>query len=128
MSRETVDTGREYESKIAHSAGVVAAGRFLFTSGLTSRDDAGDIVGVGDMAAQIDQVFANLADVLAQVGADFSKVVKFTIYVTDMDGYRDALAGRREFMTGAPASTLIEVSRLASPDLLVEAEAIVALD
>ena len=98
------------------------------TSGLTSRDDAGDIVGVGDMAAQIEQVFGNLADVLGQVGADFSKVVKFTIYVTDIDGYRDALAGDRSFMTGAPASTLVEVARLASPDLLVEAEAIVALD
>ncbi len=62
------------------------------------------------------------------VGADFSKVVKFTIYVTDIDGYRAALAGERAFMTGAPASTLVEVSRLASPELLVEAEAIVALD
>ena len=128
MSREPVNTGREYESRIAHSAGVAAEGRFLFTSGLTSRDDAGDIVGVGDMAAQIEQVFANLATVLGQVGADFSRVVKFTIYVTDIDGYRDALAGDLPFMTGAPASTLVEVSRLASPDLLVEVEAIVALD
>ena len=65
MSRELVETGREYESKIAHSAGVVAEGRFLFTSGLTSRDDAGTVVGVGDMAAQVRQVFANLAAVLA---------------------------------------------------------------
>ena len=46
MSRELVNTGREFESKIAHSAGVVAEGRFLFTSGITSRDDVGDIVGV----------------------------------------------------------------------------------
>ena len=80
------------------------------------------------MAAQVGQVFANLENVLAQVGADFSRVVKFTIYVTDIDGYRDARASAPPFMTGAPASTLIEVSRLASPDLLVEVEAIVALD
>ena len=128
MSRELVETGREYESKIAHSAGVVAAGRFLFTSGLTSRDDVGNVVGVGDMAAQVKQVFANLQAVLGQVGADFSRVIKFTIYVTDIDGYRAALAGDLPFMTGAPASTLVEVSRLASPELLVEVEAIVALD
>ena len=128
MSRELVETGRAYESKIAHSAGVIAEGRFLFTSGLTSRDDAGNVVGVGDMAAQIRQVFANLEDVLRHAGADFSQAVKFTIYVTDIDGYRAALAGERAFMTGAPASTLVEVSRLASPELLVEAEAIVALD
>ena len=69
MSRKLVETGREFESKIAHSAGVVAEGRFLFTSGITSRDDIGNIVGVGDMGAQIKQVFANLADVLAQVSA-----------------------------------------------------------
>jgi enamine deaminase RidA (YjgF/YER057c/UK114 family) len=128
MSRELVETGREFESKIAHSAGVVAEGRFLFTSGITSRDDVGNVVGAGDMAAQVGQVFANLENVLAQVGADFSRVVKFTIYVTDIDGYRDARASAPPFMTGAPASTLIEVSRLASPDLLVEVEAIVALD
>ncbi len=128
MSRELVETGREFESKIAHSAGVVAEGRFLFTSGITSRDDVGNVVGAGDMAAQVGQVFANLENVHAQVGADFSRVVKFTIYVTDIDGYRDARASAPPFMTGAPASTLIEVSRLASPDLLVEVEAIVALD
>ena len=128
MTRELVSTGREYENKIAHSAGVVASGRFLFTSGLTARDDAGNIVGVGDIGAQTRQVFANVADVLRAAGADFSRVVKFTIYVTDIDGYRAALAGDRSFMEGSPASTLVEVSRLADPELLVEAEAIVALD
>ena len=128
MGRELVETGREFESKIAHSAGVVAEGRFLFTSGITSRDDVGNIVGVGDMTAQTKQVFANLANVLAQVGTDFARVIKFTIYVTDIDAYRDALSGDRTFMAGAPASTLIEISRLASPDPLVEVEAIVALD
>lgn len=128
MSRELVNTGREFESKIAHGAGVVAEGRFLFTSGITSRDDAGDIVGAGDMAAQVGQVFANLEDVPRHAGTDFSRVVKFTIYVTDIEGYRDARAGAPPFMTGAPASTLIEVSRLASPELLVQVEAIVALD
>ena len=128
MSRKLVETGRKFESKIAHSAGVVAEGRFLLTSGITSRDDIGNIVGVGDMGAQIKQVFANLADILTQVGADFLHVIKFTIYVTDIDTYRNTLSSDHTFMDGAPASTLIEVSRLANPDLLVEVEAIVALD
>lgn len=128
MSRELVSTGRKYETGIAHSAGVVASGRLLFTSGLTSRNDAGDIVGVGDMAAQIRQVYSNVLDVLRQVGADFSNVVKFTIFVTDIDLYREALAGDRTHMAGSPASSLIEVSRLADPDLMVEVEAVVALD
>lgn len=128
MSRDTVSTGKSYETRNPHSAGVVAAGRFLFTSGLTARAADGDIVGVGDMAAQIDRVLANLADVLRQAGADWSRVVKFTIFVTDIDAYREALAGRRDHMAGAPAATLVEVSRLADPALMVEIEAIVALD
>jgi 2-iminobutanoate/2-iminopropanoate deaminase len=128
VSRELVETGREYERKIPHSAGVIAAGRFLFTSGLTARDDAGNVVGAGDMGAQTRQVFDNLEAVLARAGADFSNTVKFTIYVTDIDAYRDALPAERPFMVGAPAATLVEVSRLASPELMVEVEAIVALD
>ena len=128
MDRELVSTGREYENKIAHSAGVVASGRFLFTSGLTSRDDAGNVVGRGDMAAQVKQVYANVEAVLRQVGADYAQVIKFTIFVTDIDAYIKVLAGERPYMSGKPASTLIEVSRLADRDLMVEVEAVVALD
>lgn len=124
MTRERVRTGKPFEDAIPHSSGIVAEGRFLFTSGLTPRDDAGALVGAGDMTAQIAQVFANVEDVLIAAGAGFADVVRFTIFVTDIDAYRAALPQERHFMVGNPAVTLIEISRLADPDMMVEVEVI----
>lgn len=127
MTRRTVSTGKRGEARNAHSAGVVVSGNFLFTSGLTPRDADGAVVGAGDMAAQIAQTLANVADVLAAAGTDLSGVVKFTIYVTDIDAYMAAranLPAAAEAMAAAPASTLVEVSRLAHPDIMVEIEAV----
>ncbi len=136
MERTPVSSGKAYEQTNAHSPGVIASGRFLFTSGITPRDGAGRLVGAGDMAVQIEQVFANLEDVLKAAGAEFSDVIKFTIFVTDIDRFLSVRAGLRKepgrvserVMTGAPASTLIEVSRLADPEMMVEVEAIARLD
>jgi enamine deaminase RidA (YjgF/YER057c/UK114 family) len=128
MSREKIATGRAYEGKVLHGAGVVVTGRTLYTSGLTSRDAEGNIVGKGDIAAQIRQAFTNLGDVLRAAGADYAKVVKYTIYVTDIDAYLREGRNARPFMVDKPGSTLVEVRRLADPDLLVEVEAVAALD
>lgn len=127
MTRFTVSTGKPGEARNAHSAGVVVSGRFLFTSGLTPRDADGALVGRGDMAAQVVRTFANVADVLRAAGTGFEHVIKFTIYVTDIDAYRAArqdLPDEAAAMSAGPASTLVEVSRLADPDMLVEIEAI----
>ena len=128
MTRRNISTGKLSEAKNAHSAGVVASGDFLFTSGITPRDDAGNIVGAGDMAAQIDRTLNNLDDVLRAAGCGFADVVKLTVFVTDIDAYRDARgsSGARidSAMSFAPASTLVEVSRLADPEMMVEIEAI----
>lgn len=128
MTRFTVSTGKPGEARNAHSAGVVVSGRFLFTSGLTPRDADGAVVGRGDMAAQVAQTFANVADVLRAAGTGFEHVIKFTIYVTDIDAYlaarADLPAAAAAAMAAGPASTLVEVSRLADPDMMVEIEAI----
>ena len=128
MSREIVQTGRGYEKQIQHSAGVIVSGRTLYTAGLTARDGPGNIVGVGDMSAQIKQAFQNVEDVLKAAGTDFSKVVKYMIHVTDIDAFLGALEGPRWFMVGNPASTLVQVARLAHPDLMIEVEAVAAID
>ena len=128
MAREKIATGRPYEQRILHGAGIVASGRFLFTSGVTARNAEGEVVGAGDMQAQVRQVFANLAQVLEAAGAELSRVVKYTIYVTDIPAYQAARAAWAPGMVDRPASTLIEVRRLAHPDMLVEIEAVVALD
>ena len=120
-----VETGRPYEQKVRHGAGTVVSGEIFHTSGLTARDRDGNIVGVGDMAAQIAQAFANVGDALRAAGTDFAYVVKYTIYVTDIDAYLK-VAGpiTAPFCADRQASTLIQVSRLAHPDLMIEVEAI----
>lgn len=131
MSRRTVATGKPAEARNAHSAGVVVSGSFLFTAGLTPRDADGRVVGAGDMAAQIVQTFSNVADVLAAAGTDYSRLVKLTIFVTDIDTYmaaRKGLAAADAAMAAEPAATLVEVSRLADPAIMVEIEAVAEID
>ncbi len=126
MDREVIKIGGPWDKRQPYSSGIITSGRTLYTSGLTSTDGDGNVIGDGDMGAQVKQVFARLEAVLDEVGADFSQVVKYNIFVTDMDAYFEA-AAHRDFYVDTPASCLIEVKGLARPELLVELEAIVAL-
>ncbi len=95
MGLRRIETGRGYERKVRHGAGTVAEGRIFYTSGMTSRDPEGNVVGKGDMAAQVAQAYANIGDALRAAGTDFEHVVKYTIYVTDIDAYRAVSRDRR---------------------------------
>ncbi len=128
MAIERVTTGKPLEGSMLHGPGVIASGRTLHTSGMVARDADGAAVGVGDMKAQLEQVWRNLADVIEAAGADFSRVIKFTVYVTDMDEYHRVREIGNPYYVDKPAATLVEVSRLASPEMMVEIEAVVALD
>lgn len=125
--RKVVPVDKPWVSTIPFSLGVVTEGRLLFTAGITARDPDGRIVGVGDVRAQIEQCFRNLGDVLKAAGADFGDVVKWTMYTTDIDGFmKHGDAWQRHFID-KPASTLVEVSRLATPEMMVEIEAVACL-
>jgi 2-iminobutanoate/2-iminopropanoate deaminase len=103
---------------------VVRHDNLLFLSGQVSADADGTVIGEGDMSIQVRQVLENMKKVLASQGADFSNVVKVTIYTTDIDAYIQTGDVRREYWTGgAPASTLVQIERLARPAFLVEIEA-----
>ena len=103
---------------------VVRYGEFLFLAGQVAVDASGNIVGEGDMRAQVRQVMENLKSVLASQGAGFGDVVKITIYTTDVAAYRETGDIRAEYWTGgAPASTLVQIDQLARPVFLVEIEA-----
>jgi len=103
---------------------VVRHDNLLFLAGQVSTDAQGKVVGEGDMSAQVRQVHENLKAVLASQGAEFGDVVKITVYTTDIDAYIETGDIRREYWTeGAPASTLVQIERLARPSLLVEIEA-----
>jgi reactive intermediate/imine deaminase len=99
--------------------------KLLFIAGQVAVDGGGNVVGEGDMAAQVRQVYRNLQTVLASAGADFSDVVKITIFTTDVDSFRESIAVHREhFGEQPPTSTLVQIERLARPVFLVEIEAI----
>ncbi len=104
---------------------VVEGGRMVFVSGQLSRDAQGNIVGRGDMRAQVRQVSENVQAALAAVGAKSGDLVMTTTYVTDIDEFFKHVDVRTE-MFGAepPTSTTVEVRRLSHPDLMVEMNAV----
>lgn len=108
---------------VLYSHVVVAEGRRLvFISGQLSRDREGNIVGRGDMRAQIHQVGENLKAALEAAGATLNDLVKTTTYVTDIDEFFKHVDVRMQYFGALPTSTTVEVRRLAHPDLLVEVE------
>ncbi len=110
---------------ISHYTDAVVAGDLLFVSGLIGVDASGALVGGDDVAAQARQVFENMRLVLAEAGCRFEDVVKVTVYLTDVDDRPKINPVRQEMFGDArPASTLVEVSRLAVPGAKVEIEAV----
>jgi 2-iminobutanoate/2-iminopropanoate deaminase len=110
---------------ISHYTDAVRAGELLFVSGIVAVDESGALVGGEDVVAQARQVFENIGAILAAAGCDFEDVVKVTIYLTDVDDRPKINPVRQEvFGDARPASTLVEVSRLAVPGAKVEIEAV----
>ena len=98
--------------------------RLLFVSGQAGYDDSGKIVP-GDFLAQGRQAFANLRRALEAGGSGLDRVVKVTIFVTDMADFSDVVALRREFFSDPyPADTIAQVSALYDPAVRIEIEAI----
>jgi enamine deaminase RidA (YjgF/YER057c/UK114 family) len=99
--------------------------RSIYLSGQTPVDKQGNVIGAGDFRAQAVQVFENLKLALAAAGARFSDVVKANYYVLDMSNITVLREVRRGYLgSSAPASTLVEVRRLANDGFLVEIEMI----
>ena len=100
-------------------------GELVITSGQAAIDEQGRLVGVGDFDAQAEQVFRNLARVLEAGGSSLSRVVKVTIFLTDMGNFPKIVGLREKWFTPPyPADTIVEVSSLALPGLELEIEAI----
>lgn len=113
---------------LSHYTDAVRAGDLLFVSGVVSVDAEGRLVGEGDVVEQAWQVFRSMEQVLAAAGASFADVAKVTVFLTDVDD-RAAVNTVRQQVFGAarPASTLVEISRLAVPGALIEVECVAAL-
>jgi enamine deaminase RidA (YjgF/YER057c/UK114 family) len=98
-------------------------------SGLLARDVNGEVIGKGDMGAQIRQVGENLRLALESAGATLADLVRTTTYVTDIEEFFRHVEVRQKYLGPAlPTSTTIEVRKLAHPDLLVEIEAFAVIE
>jgi len=108
-----------------HIVEVTGPAKMVYISGQIALDKDGKVVGEGDMNAQAEQVFKNLEAALAAAGAKFTDVVKMNTFITDMDraaAVREVRA--RYFGETTPASTLVQVVKLARPEFLLEIEVI----
>jgi reactive intermediate/imine deaminase len=103
----------------------VHGGRTIYIAGQVAFDQSGKVVGKGDFAAQATQVFENLKSALAAGGATFDNLVKLTTFVTDMSRMQTLRSIRAKYYgKNAPASTLVQITKLANDDLMIEIEAI----
>jgi reactive intermediate/imine deaminase len=110
---------------ISHYTDAVRVGQLLFVSGCVPVDGEGRLVGGDDVVEQARQTFANVGAVLDAAGSSFADVVKVTVFLTDIDDRPKINPVRQEvFGESRPASTLVEVSRLAIPGAKIEVEAV----
>ncbi len=114
----------------AFSAGVEApAGRTVYVSGQVSMDAEGNVVGEGDIKRQTETVLEHVKTVLETAGGGMDDIVKVTVFITDMglyDGIHEVR--RRYFREPYPASSMVEVSTLIDPRLLIEIEAVAVIE
>jgi 2-iminobutanoate/2-iminopropanoate deaminase len=104
-------------------------GRLVFVAGQIAFDANGELVGAGDIAAQTRQVMENIRLALEAAGATFADVVRVVNYITDVSLFGEMAAVRKEYLVEPyPASTLVEVSALMFPEVLIEIEAIAVVE
>jgi reactive intermediate/imine deaminase len=105
-----------------------ARGRLVFLSGMTSRRADGSIAGIGDIEAQTRQVCENLKAAVEEAGGTLDDIVRVDVYVRNMEHFDAIHKVRREyFKAPAPASTMVEICKMTSPEYLIEINAIAVL-
>ena len=119
---------RQPSGHFSHAIAVEARGRLVFISGMTARRADGTIAGIGDIEAQTRQVCENVKAAVEQAGGTMDDVCRVDVFVRNMEHFDRIHKVRREYFTPpAPASTMVEVTKMTSPDYLIEMNAIAVI-
>jgi len=119
---------RQPNGHFSQATMVAARGRLVFISGMTARRADGSIAGIGDIEAQTRQVCENLKSAIEQAGGTMDDICRVDVYVRNMEHFEQIHKVRREyFKPPAPASTMVEICKMTSPDYLIEINAIAVI-
>lgn len=121
--RENIVSGTEWESRVGYSR-AVKVGAHVFVSGTTAVDESGEIMGREDVYQQTRQCISNIEKALKKAGSTLKDVVRTRAFITDIEQWEAFGKAHQEFFGEVkPAATLVEVSQLIHPELLIEIEA-----
>ena len=119
---------RQPSGRFSHATVAEARGRLVFISGMTARRADGSIAGIGDIEAQTRQVCDNVKAAVEAAGGSMDDICRVDVYVRNMEHFEQIHKVRREyFKPPAPASTMVEVCKMTSPDYLIEMNAIAVI-